>query len=95
MTRKYELVVIFKPDLEEKKNSLLKTLQELLSKENISVASEAWWGKKPLSYPIASYQQGLYLFFELTSKKQLTEALISELKNIGGIIRHLLVRKEE
>lgn len=94
--RKYELVVIYRPKLEDEKDKLLKELQDLLSKEDVTVSSSSWWGKKSMAYEIVKEKEGLYLFCELETENQnIGSFLDREMRNNTNSIRHLLVKKEE
>lgn len=92
--KNYELVVIYRPELESKKDDLQKELEQLIVKEGMKVASVAWWGKKLLSYPIKKYNEGLYLFIECVGSGSGNKAIVSSLRANDNIIRNLLVVKE-
>lgn len=92
--RQYELVVIFRADLEEKENDLLKQLTDLLSKEDVKVASSSLWGKKQLAYKIEKQSTGLYAYIEFKSKKGISKAFTQKLKHNESIIRYLLIRRQ-
>lgn len=92
----YELVTIFQPELDGERDSLLKNLQDALSREDIAVASSDWWGKKSLAYEIAKKREGLYLFATLTTTNiKISSVLDAMIKTDDTIIRHLLVAKEK
>jgi len=94
--RKYELVVVFRPGLEAEKEKLLKGLQDLLSKEDVSITSSSWWGKKTLSYEIKKEKEGLYILLELeTTSNSIGDSFNKDMKNDDSILRYLLVKKEE
>ncbi len=89
----YELVVIYRPELESKKDDLQKELEAVIVKEGMKVTSVAWWGKKLLSYPIKKHNEGLYVFMTMTGSS--TQGITAYLRNTDAVIRHLLVVKPQ
>lgn len=95
--RKYEIIFIVKPDMEEANiNSVAESMKELLISKGANIVEEKPWGQRELAYEINKYKTGYYFFFTIESENnEATKefdrvALINE-----NIIRHLIVKVEE
>lgn len=95
--RKYEIMFIVKPDLEESQiKSVNDSIKSMLVEQNANIVEEKEMGQKELAYEINKYKTGYYFYFlvEANDSKAVSEfervALINE-----NIIRHLVVKVEE
>ena len=95
--RKYEVMFIVRPDLEEAKIKEVADNQKKVLEDNKSkVLDVNPMGQKELAYEIKKYKTGYYFLFTIEAEdvsgiKEFDRlALISE-----DIIRHLIVRIEE
>lgn len=95
--RKYEIMFIVKPDLEESQiKSVNDSIKSMLVEQKANIVEEKEMGQKELAYEINKYKTGYYFYFlvEANDSKAVSEfervALINE-----NIIRHLVVKVEE
>ena len=95
--RKYEVMFIVRPDLEETNiTSVANSMKELLTSKSASILEETAMGQRELAYEIKKFKTGYYFLFiiEAENDEAIKEfdrvALINE-----NIIRHLIVKSEE
>jgi len=95
--RKYEIMFIVKPDLEEATiKQVSEDMKSVLETNNAKVLEVKEMGQKELAYEINKYKTGYYFLFtieteDLTATKEFDRvSLISE-----NILRHLIVRIED
>jgi len=95
--RKYEIMFIVRPDLEEASiKKVAEDMKKVLSSKNAKVLDVKEMGQKELAYEMNKYKTGYYFLFTIESEtdeatKEFDRlALISE-----DIIRHLIVKVEE
>ncbi len=93
---KYEVIFIFKPDLDEKKleEEYLKA-EETIRKHEGKVEKSEKWGKKKLTFEIKKFRDGffLYLLFEAAPASIKTFTDIFKIDN--NILRTQIIRKEK
>ena len=95
--RKYEIMFIVKPDLEEGAiKSVFDSMKGVLEGKKAKILEEKEMGQRELAYEINKYKNGYYFYFliEEENAEAINEfdrlALINE-----NIIRHLVVRIAE
>ena len=95
--RKYEIMFIVRPDLEEASiKKVAEDMKNVLTAKNAKVLDVKEMGQKELAYEMNKYKTGYYFLFTIeTETDEATRefdrlALISE-----DIIRHLIVKVEE
>lgn len=95
--RKYDVMFIVKPDLEEGAiKSVFDSMKALLEEQGATVVEAKEMGQRELAYEINKYKNGYYFYFlvEATDAKAVKEfdrvALINE-----NVIRHLVVKVGE
>ena len=94
--RKYEIMFIVRPDLEEANiKEVANNMKEVLKSEGATIVEEKAMGQRELAYEIKKYKTGYYFLFVIESEDHSAAefdrvALINE-----NIIRHLIVRVEE
>ncbi len=95
--RKYEIMFIVKPDLEEGAiKSVFDSMKGVLEGKKAKILEAKEMGQRELAYEINKYKNGYYFYFliEEENAEAINEfdrlALINE-----NIIRHLVVRVEE
>ena len=95
--RKYEIMFIVKPDLEEGAvKSVFDSVKTLLEEQKANIVEAKEMGQKELAYEVNKYKNGYYFYFlvEANDANAVKEfdrvALINE-----NIIRHLVVKVEE
>ena len=94
--RKYELMYIIRPKIEEEgKKSLVERFNEILTSNGAELVESKDWGKRRLAYEINDFREGFYQIMKVNAP---TEAIneYTRLANISeDIIRHIAVREEE
>lgn len=95
--RKYEIMFIVKPDLEETAiKKVADDMKTVLESSKAKVLEVKEMGQKELAYEMNKYKTGYYFLFTIeTEKDEATKefdrlALINE-----NILRHLIVRVED
>ena len=95
--RKYEIMFIVKPDLEEGAiKEVFDSMKGVLESKKANILEAKEMGQRELAYEINKYKNGYYFYFlvEEENADAINEfdrlALINE-----NIIRHLVVRVEE
>lgn len=94
--RKYELMYIIRPNIEEDaKKALVERFEEILTSNGAEIVEAKDWGKRRLAYEINDFREG---FYQLVKVNAGTEAIneYTRLANISeDIIRFIAVREEE
>lgn len=94
--RKYELLYVLQPDLDEEQ---LKALQEkvadIITQQGGQIEEVKEWGKRRLAYEIANQREGFYIEVHFSGSPQVVEELDRVIKITNGILRHIVVRIEE
>ena len=95
--RKYEIMFIVKPDLEEASiKKIAEDMKKVLTAKNAKVLDVKEMGQRELAYEMNKYKTGYYFLFTIESENDEATrefdrlALISE-----DIIRHLVVKVED
>lgn len=95
MNTEYELMVILKPLLpEDIREGIEKKLAKLIKKLGGKLKQSDVWGKKHLSYPIGSHDEGYYIVYDLELPKESVAEFNAEFKIFKDVIRFLLTKKD-
>jgi len=91
--RNYELMAIFKPDLEEQSLQVaVDRLNTTITTKGGEVASSDPWGRRRLAYPLQDYREGIFTITQMKLDPKNTVELERSLKLNDQILRYLLVR---
>lgn len=95
--RPYEMVVILDPSVEgdEAVDAQLSRFVSVIQSSGGELEKVDKWGKRKLAYEIDGNTEGYYTVVEFKSNSEAVAELDRVLKITDGVIRHLLVRKEE
>ncbi len=89
--RKYELVCLIQPDLDEAAfNGVLDRVTGWVADSGGTVDKVDIWGKRRLAYPIRKQREGNYVLFNLTMSTTATAGLEQNLRYTETVIRHML-----
>ena len=93
MKRRYELTVIFSPELSSSdQKSTVKAIEDLVKKAEGTVVKQEEWGVKDFAYSIQKHASGIYHFFVIELAPKTISGFSGGIKLISGVLRHLLVR---
>ena len=91
----YETVMIIRPTLgEEATNALIEKFKALIASAG-TVDEVEDWGKRRLAYEIDDETEGYYVFIKFTASPELPEELDRVYNITDGILRSLIVAKEQ
>ncbi len=89
--RKYELVCILQPDLDETAfNGVLDHVKSWVAEAGGNVDKVDIWGKRKLAYTIRKHREGNYVLFNLSLNPTTTGAIEKNLHYTETVIRHML-----
>ena len=91
----YEVVFILKPDLSEEDTAAMVTKFKTLVENNGTLAEVDEWGKRRLAYPIDDITEGYYVLMTFSSKPEFPRELDRILRITDGVMRSLIVSKDE
>jgi small subunit ribosomal protein S6 len=93
--RNYELMTIFRPDLEEQPfQEAVERVNALIAARGGEVISSDSWGRRRLAYPIQDFRDGLYNITRLKLDPKASDELERSLMLNDQVIRYLLLRVE-
>ena len=91
----YETVMIIRPTLgEEATNALIEKFKALIASAG-TVDEVEDWGKRRLAYEIDDETEGYYVFIKFTASPELPAELDRVYNITDGILRSLIVAKEQ
>lgn len=89
----YETTVIINPTLEEHQiESIIKNIEEMITKSGGSVKSVERWGRKRLTYPINKRNNGYYAHIEFDADGNIIVDLERNFEYDDNIMRYLTIR---
>ena len=89
--RKYELVCIFHPDLDEAAfNAALEKVKGWIPESGGTVDKIDIWGRKRLAYPIRKQKEGQYVLFNVTLPPEAAAVLDQNLRFLEAVIRYMI-----
>ena len=92
---KYETIFIVNPSLEEAAaTAVVDKFKSLVEANGTNVEVEDW-GKRRLAYPINDLNEGHYVLMTFTSAPELPAELDRVLKITEGVIRSMIICKDE
>jgi small subunit ribosomal protein S6 len=90
--RKYELVCIIHPDLDETAfNGVVEKIKGWVVETSGSVDKVEVWGRKRLAYTIKKQREGQYVLFNLSLEGVVTATLEKNLRFLEPVIRYMLI----
>lgn len=88
---KYEIMLVLQPDLgEEKTNSLLKEMKDLIGEADGKIFHEDIWGIREMAYVIKKQRQGYYVVLNFTADPIKVKAFEKQLNIHQGVLRYLI-----
>ena len=93
--KKYETVMVFSTAItEEETKALVEKFTSLIAKHG-TVESVDEWGKRRLAYPINDENEGYYVLVNYSCEPDFPAELDRVLKITDGVLRSLIVAKDE
>ncbi|WP_243387213.1 30S ribosomal protein S6 [Bacillus kexueae] len=94
--RKYEIMYIIRPNIEEDaKKALVERFNGILTENGAEIAEVKEWGKRRLAYEINDLREGIYMIVKVASNNEAIDEF-SRLARINeDILRHIVVKEEE
>ncbi len=94
--RKYESVVILKPNMEEEaRKAMLEKLSLLITDQGGVIDNTKEWGNRRLAYPIQDYTEGYYILFTFKAAAEVPMELERVYKITDAVIRYMVVKVDE
>jgi small subunit ribosomal protein S6 len=94
--REYELVMVLDPEMEDEQTSAtIDRIRQFVSSRGGEVTDVNTWGKRRLSYPIKSRNEGNYIVTHFRIEPSQTAELEATLRLSEEVLRHLLVKTED
>lgn len=89
--RKYELVCVIQPDLDEAAfNGVLDRVKGWVTESGGSVDKVDVWGKRKMAYQIRKHREGSYVLFNLSLAPATIAALEQNIRYTETVMRHVL-----
>lgn len=89
--RKYELVCIVQPDLDETAfNGVLDRVKGWISESGGTVDKVEPWGKRRMAYAIRKHREGNYVLFNISLEPTTITTLEQNLRYTETVLRHML-----
>lgn len=94
--RKYELMYIIRPTIEDDaKKALVERFNDIVTSNGAEIIESKEWGKRRLAYEINDLREGYYQIVKMNSDSKAVDEFI-RLANINeDIIRYVAVRIED
>ena len=93
--KKYELMFIINPALEDaKKDEVVETVKGIIA-ESGEVTNTDVWGLRKLAYPIQKKTEGYYVVMQFNAAPELPKELDRRLRISDHCIRHIILTVEE
>lgn len=95
--RKYEIMFIIKPDLEEKAvKDTVKRLEKTLTDNKATITLSKELGQKEFAYEIKKFKSGYYFLYNIEAKD---DAAIKEFDRVSrideNVVRHLVINLDK
>jgi len=88
----YELVVLFRPELEAKMDAPLKNVAKIIADAGGKITAEDDWGRKELAYKIAGETHAVYRVYTLDLPSTAPNKISETLNITSEVIRYLLTK---
>ena len=93
--RKYEVMYIIRPNIEdEAKKALVERFNGILADNGAEITNVKEWGKRRLAYEINDFRDGYYMILKMNSSAAAVQEFDRLAKISEDIIRHIVVKEE-
>ncbi|TGB01253.1 30S ribosomal protein S6 [Halobacillus salinus] len=96
MSRKYEIMYIIRPDIEEEAKTAVKDrFSKILTDNGAEIEEVKEVGKRRLAYEINDYRDGIYVTIDFAGTSEAINEFDRQAKFTDDIIRHIAVREDD
>lgn len=89
----YESIFIINPNIsDEETNSVIKKMQDVVTRQGGEILKFEDWGKKKLAYEVRKHKRGHYVFFQIKGEPAAVQELERNLKLTDAVIKYLTVK---
>jgi len=93
---KYEVVIIFNPDLNDTDvTEQIGKIEGIIKAHQGAVLKQDVWGRRQLAYRLKKKEHGYYVLLIITGDNQLVADLDRQLRINEKVLRHLIVKKDK
>jgi small subunit ribosomal protein S6 len=94
--RKYEVMYIIRPNIEEEaQKALVERFNNVLSENGAELTNVKLWGKRRLAYEINDFRDGYYMLVNVNAPSVAVQEFDRLAKISEDIIRHMVVSLED
>lgn len=94
--RKYEVVFVHRPDLDEEKSAaLIERFKDLIESNGGEVLKIDKWGKRRLAYEVKDLREGVYIIVHMNAEPKVATELDRVFKITDEVLRHIIVREDQ
>jgi len=94
--RKYEIMYIIRPDIEEEaQTALIERFNSILTDNGAEIEKVEEMGKKRFAYEIDKYRDGYYVLINFAGTQESIDEFDRLAKFSEDILRHLIVREDD
>jgi small subunit ribosomal protein S6 len=94
--RKYEIMYVIRPNIEdEAKKALVERFNTILKDNGAETVEAKDWGKRRLAYEINDFRDGYYQIVNVTATADAVQEFDRLAKISEDIIRHIVVKDEK
>jgi small subunit ribosomal protein S6 len=94
--RKYEIMYIIRPNIEEDaKKALVERFNTILTDNGAELTEAKEWGKRRLAYEINDFRDGYYMLLKVNAEATATQEFDRLAKISEDIIRHMVTKEVE
>jgi len=94
--KKYEIMYIIRPDIEEEAHTaLIERFNNVLKDNGAEIEKVDEKGKKRFAYTINDYRDGYYVLINFSSGQEAIDEFDRLAKFSDDIVRHIVVRDED
>ncbi len=94
--KKYEIMYIIRPNMEEEaQKALVERFNNVLKDNGAEVENVKEWGKRRLAYEINDFRDGIYMLVNVNSDAAAIQEFDRLAKINEDIIRHIVVKGQE
>ena len=96
MERKYELVMVINPKLEEEAlEAVIAKYSNLVTNNGGEIIKLDRWGKRRLAYEINHITEGFYILMKFSGSSTISQEMERQFGISDDVIRHLIVRDDD